>query len=100
MFEHMRYRDGEVVSVSAAGEWSIELLDLNDPDSIDFRSALIKVIDTYVSRMKITEKAIKDGRRQQAKASSQADKDKMEKGLIKLEQNYNEMTEALDKLIG
>lgn len=37
MFEHLRFADENVEGRSSAGKFSIELLDLNDPKSIEFR---------------------------------------------------------------
>lgn len=45
MFRHLRYKRARIESTSDAGEFSIELLDLNDPESISFRDAVLHAID-------------------------------------------------------
>lgn len=45
MFEHLRYKGGSVAPTSKAGEWTTELLDLNDPSAVEFRDAFIKMLE-------------------------------------------------------
>lgn len=45
MFDHLRYQGGAVVSKSRAGDWSIDLLDLNDPSEVTHRFSIIKALE-------------------------------------------------------
>lgn len=41
MFDHLKFNFAEVMGRSTAGEWTLELLDLNDSDTVAHREALI-----------------------------------------------------------
>lgn len=57
----MRYQDGTVAHSSDAGEYTIELLNLNDPDAVNYRENVIHMIDVLedeMSEIAATEKNI------------------------------------------
>jgi len=60
MFEHLRFRGGEVESRSAAGEFTKDLLDLNDPDVVSYRKLLIDTISLWELKCKELEQIRKD----------------------------------------
>jgi 5-methylcytosine-specific restriction endonuclease McrA len=44
MFEHLRYSAATVVSRTRAGEWTVERLRLNSPNSVDYRGRRLKLL--------------------------------------------------------
>jgi hypothetical protein len=50
MFAHLRYRSGEVEARSRAGEFAVELLDLNDPVTVSWRAAVLTAVDALRSQ--------------------------------------------------
>jgi len=50
MFKHLRFVGPRVEARSTAGETACELLDLNDPRAVDYRSFIIDAINTYSTK--------------------------------------------------
>ena len=47
MFEHLRFNGAAVEARSSAGRVALEMLDLNDPESLQFREFILSTIDLY-----------------------------------------------------
>jgi hypothetical protein len=62
MFQHLRYKRGEVTHASPAGEFTIRRLDLNDPQAVGFRDAFISMLARLNSDMVTTELLLADAR--------------------------------------
>ena len=60
MFDHMRYRGGAVVPQSGAGEFTVEHLDLNDPDVIEWRKSFIRGLAIIAGAVKGARATVKD----------------------------------------
>lgn len=100
MFEHLRYRGGSVAPASEAGDWTIDLLDLNDPDAVGFREALIKIIDSLQAQIRASAKTVEDIKRLYAKTSDAPEKDRIARELDRAKRNLDELTGTLKQLIG
>lgn len=96
MFSHLRYIQGEVTAVSAAGDMTLELLDLNDPDAVNFRGALIKLIDGHLLQINRLKKTIRDIK---SRITASSDR-KYINGLALAESKLEGLFQALEHLIG
>lgn len=66
MFDHLRYRDGEVSDHSVAGKMTVEMLDLNEPNIVQFRRSVVASLERcerekakLVREIEIARKALK-----------------------------------------
>ncbi len=60
MFEHLRYRGEVVVTMSSAGEWTADLLLLNDPDLIASRKRILTVVAMASSKLNELSRTLKE----------------------------------------
>jgi len=51
MWNHLRYDGTTVEAKSRSGEWTVELLDLNDPQLKEVRKTILKTIDATISEI-------------------------------------------------
>jgi hypothetical protein len=52
MFSHLKFKHGEVEARSDAGRFTVELLDLNDPEYVEYRENQIHMEELATSRMR------------------------------------------------
>lgn len=100
MFDHLRYRVGNVISMSEAGELTLDLLDLNDPIAVRFREGLIGAIEQISSLLKISTRTIKEIQVRLANASNSSQAGSMTIELNKAKSNLDMLQNILDKLLG
>ncbi|RQM44438.1 hypothetical protein EHZ19_28750 [Paraburkholderia bannensis] len=75
MFEHMKFVGYEVVPRTSAGRWTVDLLDLNDPEVVAFREFIVETIERYVedeSRLQRLEEAVHVAERSGALSATDA----------------------------
>lgn len=58
MFEHLRYTRDGVLTITAAGAHTVELLDLNDPDAIAWRQFVVDSAELAEEKVRSTQAAI------------------------------------------
>lgn len=56
MYQHLKFNRENVVYKSVAGEFTAELLDLNDPKTVEYRANVIHLIDTLMEKIGECEK--------------------------------------------
>jgi hypothetical protein len=56
MFEHLRYKTGTVVSASTVGDWTIDVLDLNDDRVLGFRESILAALTALYQKIQATQK--------------------------------------------
>jgi len=59
MTKHLRYADAKVEAVSDVGQFTIELLDLNDPTVVEFRELILHQIDLLEEKISEVERKLK-----------------------------------------
>lgn len=95
MFDHLRFRDGEVVGVSLPGEWTIEKLLLNDPTVIRFRRDVVQALTALHAQLveaKATTEAIQS---KLQKAQTTMAKAGLSKLLAKSQGNLGRISETI-----
>lgn len=60
MFDHLRYRGPSVVPHSKTGTFAEELLDLNEPKSVEYRTYFQRVLDEATTAFEQSEKLVAD----------------------------------------
>ncbi len=100
MFDHLRYQAGSVVSKSTAGDFSIELLDLNDPEAVNYREGVIGAIDQISSLIKKIKRTVEAIKKKLALATSPVETEAIFSKLVKAQNNLVELTDILRKLGG
>lgn len=100
MFDHVRYNGGTVVAVSLAGEFTVDQLDLNDPDAVEFREGFIEVVLSLISQIRAATKTILDVRKLIKSAKLPAQKDHLENELALAESTLAKLEETRKKLLG
>lgn len=70
MFDHLRYKKGTVSDVSSAGAWTVELLDLNDPNVVQFRESVIGIVDMLLSHIQTAIDTVTDAEKAVANAQT------------------------------
>jgi hypothetical protein len=99
MFEHLRYQKDTVVSRSKAGECAIEILDLNDPRSIQYRQMYLTTIAICVAAQRDTKETIAMIRKKIKSVTNIAFAEKLQLVLVQETVKLKEVEEHLAKLI-
>lgn len=100
MFDHLRYKGGTVVGTSMAGNWTIEKLDLNDPDVVEFRSGLIGLLNKMEGQIIASTNTENQLKQKLKTATKQFEINEIEGKLAEAEKNTIELQELVDKIIG
>ena len=100
MFEHLRYKGGSVAFVSNAGEWTVELLDLNDTSAVAFREGFIGALDALWAQIEQSKSILGDAKKKLVNASTAAKKAVIDGTIRKAEANLAELESQLKKLVG
>lgn len=100
MFDHLRYRGGDVDANSNAGEWTIDLLLLNDTLAVTFREAYIKALDLMSSQLTASKATAAEAERQLAKGAASSDSDRLATLLKRAEDNVKSLEDQLKSLLG
>lgn len=95
MFEHLRYKHGTVTSTSNAGEWTIEHLDLNDPEAVHWRETVIGVVDLLLAQIQKATSIVADADKRLASASTPAEKANAESLLDQAQQQLTKSSALL-----
>ena len=95
MFEHLRYKHGTVTSTSNAGEWTIEHLDLNDPEAVHWRETVIGVVDLLLAQIQKATSIVADADKRLAAASTPAEKANAESLLDQAQQQLTKSSALL-----
>lgn len=97
MFAHVRYTDAEVTSRTPAGEYLVELLDLNDPAWMARREMVVTMLRAAVKVRAETEQSLTQLRKKLAKATEETKK-KLEAGIVSLEQEVATLDRTIRRL--
>jgi uncharacterized protein (TIGR02646 family) len=100
MFDHLRYHVGTVVNASRAGEFTIEQLDLNDPDVIEFRTSFVKTLAFIAAQMDASKATIAEAKKASAKARTAAHRKIADDVATQAQSNVTEYEKLLSGLIG
>ena len=100
MFDHLRFRGGEVDAASKTGEWTIERLDLNDPLVVQWREGFIGALKAIDAQLIWSKRIIEESTNQLSKAITAEEKNKAEEDLEQAKRNRQELEETLTKLLG
>lgn len=100
MFDHLRYRGGTVMGASTSGDFTIDLLDLNDPLALEWRSAFIKTLELIGTQIEETKVTIGEAKRIRDRAETASDKAKAARELAHAEQNLQQLGEMVKGLLG
>jgi len=95
MIDHLRYQHAEVASESPAGEWTIGLLDLNDPDLIENRAWVIAAFHLYSEKLGAVKATIAEAEKQLKRAKTDSQRQRIANALQKAKQNRKELEAAL-----
>lgn len=98
MFQHLRYKQGEVEAKSDAGKFTLDLLDLNDPQEVEYRDNVINMIEVYEDRKQEFEKTVSELKRLRVQGeipAAQADLD-----IAELESEIQKAENVLKQLTG
>jgi hypothetical protein len=87
MADHMRFHGSAVAHRSNAGEFTVELLDLNEPDVVKLRDAIIRAVALMDERIRALRHTIRQIAKIAKKASNAAEKASLTKALAKAQQN-------------
>ena len=98
MFGHIRYRDGTVESRTVAGEFTLKLLDLNNPAAVRHREATLVVLQaTATIRLEAAEvlRGLLTKR-----SSGQVTGEAIDAAIVQAERAINQLDVALRVLAG
>lgn len=98
MFRHLRYRRSVVEARSVAGEYTLRLLDLNNPKLTDFREATLVTIDATESKRREAIEVLKS--LVQLRTSGGATGPRINAAVNKAERAINSLDAALRTLTG
>ena len=97
MAQHLRYNAGRVETKTKAGEFTLELLDLNAPDAVRRRKLMIKAVQVF-QRNKAYLLQTREELQKQQKSMSSLHVSVAE--LRQLDVDLKEIDEAIKQLIG
>ena len=98
MFEHLRFKEATIETTSQAGVVAEELMDLNDPNAVDYRKLILHAITTCEGQRVELEKALRQMRAKQKKGAVTADA--ADEAIAKLDARLVEVNGYLDRLVG
>ena len=100
MFEHVRYRAGRVIAASITGQWTIDKLDLNDPDVVSFREALIYLLKRLDDDIAKARQTARQAQRKHAGAATTAAKLAAAELLSGAEENFSRLVARREAILG
>ena len=100
MFDHLRYRGGAIEANSNAGEWTSELLLLNDALAVNFREAYIKALDLVFAQLRASKATVAEAKMQISKGLVSPDSDRVATALKLAEENVKGLEDQLKALLG
>ena len=99
MFDHLKYQGALVVGRTEAGKFTINLLNLNDDETVEYRQMLIdlaKVIEEKVRRLRLTikelDKMIKVKKNKQRHNELKSIREDQAGDLVKLESHLKKIS--------
>lgn len=95
MWEHLRYKGGQVEAASATGRWAVELLDLNGPDLIFARTAYLTLIEATRSKLASATRTLTAVQKKLAEATNAADRHRLDSLLKRADENVAKLRRAL-----
>lgn len=98
MFRHLRFKGDIVDARTPEGKFTRDLLDLNAPDIVDFRNAILVAIDTTTARLKELGQLIQSAQEKQAKGMLSPEK--VAEATLKINTEISRAKKALLKLSG
>ena len=98
LFQHLRYEGVLVLSKSKTGEFTVELLDLNDDLSVEYRQNLLDICASIELNFQNVRKTISQLDKRIKTATDNEMKLKLEEEKIKHEQNLNRLIELINDL--
>lgn len=100
MFDHLRY-DGVIVSAnSVTGAFAIDLLDLNEDASIEYRQMLLDIVNSLKEKYQRVRNTISQIDDQIRVAKSRKEKNNLKKLKTNHEKNLSRLESYLEKLSG
>jgi hypothetical protein len=98
MFEHLRFKGATIQTTSQPGAVAEKLMDLNDPEAVDFRKLILDMIVTYESKRVELKKALLQIRAKRTEGTVTADA--ADQAIAKLDARLVEVNGYLDRLVG
>jgi hypothetical protein len=99
MFDHLRYKLATVTGTSVAGEFTVERLDINDPNAVEFRKSFIHALLGMHSQLERCKQTLAAARKAHASAATEM-KVKLAKAVEQAEKNVATEEAALKGLLG
>lgn len=100
MFDHMRYRSGQVVPQTVAGSFTVDQLDLNDSDAIDWRKSFISGLGVIAGAVKAARATVKQVQKLLVSARTAKEKAKLQGELATAKSNLAKAEQTLKGLAG
>ena len=100
MFDHLRYKKGTVADVSSAGAWTVELLDLNDPNVVQFRESVIGIVDMLLGHIQTATNTVGEAEKAAANANTPEQKITTSEFLAKAQIQLAESQRILNNFVG
>jgi hypothetical protein len=98
MFRHLRFKGATIETRSMVGVVAEELMDLNDPEAVAYRTFILDAITTYEGKRVELEKALLQIRAQRTEGAVVADT--ADQAIAKLDAYLVEVNCYLDRLVG
>lgn len=99
MFDHLRYRGANVVPHSKTGRFVEELLDLNEPKSVEYRTFFQRILDEARAAVELSENLIADIDAKLARTTG-ASRTKLQNGRKLAEARLQEDRQHLEYIVG
>jgi hypothetical protein len=100
MFDHMRYTLGRVESGSVAGSYTVDQLDLNDPDFVQFREGFIAALAKLATEEQAADLLMQDAAKAHKTAASAKDANEANNILTAATANRKKAKEEMRNLLG
>ncbi|MBI3915958.1 MAG: HNH endonuclease [Betaproteobacteria bacterium] len=101
MWEHLRSRsDGAVTTASKAGEFTSDLLLLNETEAVAYRRSLTTVLGTLAAQIAVARKTIQEAKRCVAREKTPEGKSRADAQHIRAEANLHQLQAAIPGLLG
>ncbi len=98
MFQHLRFKGATIETRSTAGVVAEELMDLNDPDAVAYRTLILDAITTYEGKRVELKKALLQIRAKRTEGTVTADA--ADQAIAKLDAPLVKVNGYLDRLVG
>ena len=100
MFEHLRYKDAEVIANSETGKWTVERLDLNDPKFVAYRRDVIEIISLINNKHRDARKTLVEIKRLLTIETEESRKADLEKEMNSAEVRVSKLETMLKRVSG